>query len=200
MTDAYNYFARQSIGILHGHRAKNLRYYSMTVNERLKRYRETAGLSVRQVARALGFEGHSRYAYYESKRFTDQTIPVGLARELAKIFYPYVSTGDVLGLAGLDQHDRVAEMINLEQSVSRHGGQEVRLSVMLPSETALTRMFEGLLEACGRPDLADELAEKLAQHLPGALEVTPAGHFEESVSQRIVRAEPAQSPARSSRE
>lgn len=143
----------------------------MKVAEKLRQIRESLPtvLGPREAARRMGKpETPNAYSYYESKQFTRETLPLGKAREIAAIFSEFGGDPlEVLALAGLAGQDADAEskaiFDNRPQVVT------INMPVVLPSEADLTVMFEGLLDAAGRPDLADELAQQLAQRLPAAL-------------------------------
>ena len=52
------------------------------------------------------------------------------------------------------------------------------MPVRLPSVDALTDMFWGMIQAANMPDIADELAPRLAQSLPDGLSLALAGELE----------------------
>jgi hypothetical protein len=139
---------------------------------RLKRLREstTPKLSVRKMAEYLDMPASS-YAFYEDpKKFKKRYLPVELAKSLTEPLTGYgVDMWDVLALAGLEEAahppgDDVASTTPSEGTAL----QLVTMQVALPSEDALTRMFEGLLLPLDRNLTTGELARMLAQRLPTA--------------------------------
>jgi hypothetical protein len=72
------------------------------VARRLKQIRTHAGLSIRQVAEALGMEHGSSYQHYED-RFKKPLLPLDLILRLVPIFGPRgVDAADLFALAGVD--------------------------------------------------------------------------------------------------
>jgi hypothetical protein len=72
------------------------------VSRRLKQVRQHAGLSIRQVAEALGMEHGSSYQHYED-RFKKPLLPLELVLKLVPIFEPRgVDPADLFALAGVD--------------------------------------------------------------------------------------------------
>src|ERR1700687_1473111 len=72
------------------------------VARRLKQSRTRAGLSIRQVAEALGMEHGWSYQHYED-RFKKPLLPLDLILRLVPIFGPRgVDPADLFALAGLD--------------------------------------------------------------------------------------------------
>ncbi|HLJ21411.1 MAG TPA: S24 family peptidase [Stellaceae bacterium] len=72
------------------------------VARRLKQVRTRAGLSIRQVAEALGMEHGSSYQHYED-RFKKPLLPLDLILRLVPIFGPRgVEAADLFALAGVD--------------------------------------------------------------------------------------------------
>jgi phage repressor protein C with HTH and peptisase S24 domain len=73
-----------------------------SIGKSLKALRARAGMSVREVADALGRPA-STYASYEDK-FKKPYLPMELALELVRVWSPRgVARGDILALTGLDQ-------------------------------------------------------------------------------------------------
>lgn len=71
-----------------------------SISQQLKRLREQAGMSVRQLAKELDLSASS-YAYYESS-YKKPTLPMSLARQLAQILTPHgVKRDDIMALAGV---------------------------------------------------------------------------------------------------
>lgn len=176
MTHAYNNIAQESATHLHG-RCSNILQDSdvmESIGKRLKALRTRTKLSVRDVARYLEFEVHSRYSYYED-RFKGEALPLPLAKKLAGLFGQYgVEAEEVLALAGLSP-DEAKEQA---QRVSFEPERTVRLfmEVQLPNEASLTRMFDAMLWTAGHEDSSGELARTLAVLLPSALAGT-TGEF-----------------------
>ncbi|GEM_PF-610300 len=72
------------------------------VARRLKQVRTRAGLSIRQVAEALGMEHGSSYQHYED-RFKKPLLPLDLILRLVPIFGPRgVDAAELFALAGVD--------------------------------------------------------------------------------------------------
>jgi len=72
------------------------------VARRLKQIRMRAGLSIRQVAEALGMEYGSSYQHYED-RFKKALLPLDLIMRLVPIFGPRgIDPADLFALAGVD--------------------------------------------------------------------------------------------------
>src|SRR5579864_765032 len=71
------------------------------VSRRLKQVRQRAGLSIRQVAEALGMEHGSSYQHYED-RFKKPLLPLELVLKLVPIFAPAgIDAGELYALAGV---------------------------------------------------------------------------------------------------
>ncbi|MGE5202339.1 MAG: XRE family transcriptional regulator [Acidobacteriota bacterium] len=72
------------------------------VSRRLKQIRQRAGLSIRQVAEALGMEHGSSYQHYED-RFKKPLLPLDLILKLVPIFAPRgIEAAELFALAGVD--------------------------------------------------------------------------------------------------
>ena len=72
------------------------------VARRLKQIRSRSGLSIRQVAEALGMEHGSSYQHYED-RFKKPLLPLDLILRLVPIFGPRgVDSAELFALAGVD--------------------------------------------------------------------------------------------------
>ena len=72
------------------------------ISRRLKQLRQRAGLSIREVAHALGMEHGSSYQHYED-RFRKPLLPLDLAQRLAPIFGARgVDPAELFALAGVD--------------------------------------------------------------------------------------------------
>src|SRR5579864_6314820 len=71
-------------------------------SRKLKQLRQRAGLSIRQVAQALGMEYGSSYQHYED-RFKKPLLPLELVLKLVPIFAPAgIDAGELYALAGVD--------------------------------------------------------------------------------------------------
>ena len=72
------------------------------VSRQLKELRQRAGLSIREVAQALGMEHGSSYQHYED-RFKKPLLPLELVRRLVPLFEEGgVDPGDLYALAGVN--------------------------------------------------------------------------------------------------
>jgi len=176
MEQVYNKIEQDRATELYGRCANFPRNGEMdSISERLKALRVRSGLSVRDVARYLEFDVHSRYAYYETPRYKAEALPLPLARRLAGLFAQYdVPAEETLMLAGLGEGEAREEA----QAVSFEPARPVRLfmEVQLPNEASLTRMFDAMLDMAGHEDPSGELARTLALLLPNALAGT-TGEF-----------------------
>lgn len=73
-----------------------------SVSRKLKQLRQRAGLSIREVAHALGMENGSSYQHYED-RFRKPFLPLDFAQRLAPIFGAKgIEAGELFALAGVD--------------------------------------------------------------------------------------------------
>ncbi len=73
-----------------------------SVSRRLKALRQRAGLSIREVAHALGMEHGSSYQHYED-RFRKPLLPLEFAQRLVPIFGAKgIDAAEVYALAGVD--------------------------------------------------------------------------------------------------
>jgi transcriptional regulator with XRE-family HTH domain len=73
-----------------------------SVSRKLKQLRQRAGLSIREVAHALGMENGSSYQHYED-RFRKPFLPLDFAQRLAPIFGAKgVEASELFALAGVD--------------------------------------------------------------------------------------------------
>ncbi|MBD3762614.1 hypothetical protein [Rhizorhabdus sp.] len=148
---------------LHGARMEN-------AGTRLKAIREALPkkAGVREIARALGYDKSFKYGYYESAGFKKDVLPFDKAKEFAAVFRQYGGDpAEVLALAGLSGDDQVRESAALPDPAPQLI--YAMMPVAFPSEEALTRMFETILEKLAPPDLVDVLAQNLALRLPTAL-------------------------------
>jgi transcriptional regulator with XRE-family HTH domain len=72
------------------------------VSRRLKQLRQRSGLSIREVAQALGMEHGSSYQHYED-RFKKPLLPLDLIRKLVPIFEPAgIDSAELYALAGVN--------------------------------------------------------------------------------------------------
>jgi transcriptional regulator with XRE-family HTH domain len=121
-------------------------------NERLRQIREARYSTAVEAAEAIGTKVPT-YIQHENGIRGSGSIPRAAAERYAKFFR--VSLDWLLtGKGGLPLTEMPATLM---------------LPVTLPNANDLTAMFGGLLDAAGRPDLADELAPQLAQRFPAAL-------------------------------
>jgi hypothetical protein len=75
---------------------------SSSVSRKLKQLRQRAGLSIREVAHALGMENGSSYQHYED-RFRKPFLPLDLTQRLIPIFANKgVEAAELFALAGMD--------------------------------------------------------------------------------------------------
>lgn len=108
----------------------------------LKQLRERAGLSTQDVADALtALKGtkvsKSTYTHYESKKFKQPFLPVGMAKDLVAVFQPKgVPERDVLALAGIEVYTNAP-------AASQSQPASPKTTVAGQDKTALT--FEGAL-------------------------------------------------------
>ncbi len=124
----------------------------MIVGERVQQRMEELGLSQSELARRVGVAQPTIYQLiHRSKK--GSTHLHRIARELGTT--PAYLTGET------DDPDENAPPPPPAPVV-----QHVLMPVVLPSETALAQMFEGLLETVDRNAPLDELARELAQLLP----------------------------------
>ncbi len=93
---------------------------------KLKLLRQRAGLSIREVAHALGMEHGSSYQHYED-RYRKALLPLELMRKLAPIFAKGgVDAADLASLAGVDM--RSAATAESERNMLRIDELDVRAS------------------------------------------------------------------------
>lgn len=145
---------------------------------RLKRLRESASprLSIRRLAEHLGV-APSSYAFYEDpKKFKKAYLPVDFAKAVAgPLAANGVAAADVLALAGIEPvaaesyEEAAAPRSSADGRRLATDDQVIPMAVVLPSEAALARMFEGLLRPLDLAAPKDELARILAQRLPNGL-------------------------------
>lgn len=140
------------------------------VHEKLKALRQKTEMSVRMVASELGFETHSKYSYYESKRFKGP-LPLKLAKQLAAMWeYLGVEPYEVLELAGMQRDNAISEYA-ASQALNHQPFIELR--VFFPDTESLELMFVQMLTVMGKSELADKVVRGLALLLPTALKNTP---------------------------
>jgi transcriptional regulator with XRE-family HTH domain len=73
-----------------------------TVSRKLKQLRQRAGLSIREVAHALGMENGSSYQHYED-RFRKPFLPLDFTQRLVPIFGAKgIEPGELFALAGVE--------------------------------------------------------------------------------------------------
>jgi transcriptional regulator with XRE-family HTH domain len=137
------------------------------VSDRLKELRKSAipTLSIRKMAEELGI-GHSRYAYFEDpRRFKKAALPIEFTRQIADVLQRYnVDPAEVMKLAGLSDTEVEPEARNIEAGLPQ--AHYISLPILLPSEAALTDMFETMLALIPEGASRAEAAQILAQRLP----------------------------------
>lgn len=145
----------------------------ISASERLKKLRMAADppISIRRMADELGI-GFPRYAYFEdSKRFKKRELPIDLTRKIAGVLaLRGIDPAQVMQLAGLRDDEAEPEAQAIE--AGKPDVQYVTMSVVLPSEAALTDMFEGLLAFVPEGASRAEAARILAQRLPTGFAAT----------------------------
>lgn len=134
----------------------------------LKNLRKSAvpKLTVRGMAEALGMPLGS-YARYESLHdYKKPYLPIDLARKISSVLAEHgVDPAEAMSrLAGLNEAEADPEGRVIE--AARPLVQLVSLSVAMPSELALTDMFESLLALVPADATRAEAAKILAQRLP----------------------------------
>lgn len=145
------------------------------IGSELKTLREKSGMSVRAVAAELGYEAHSKYAYYESPRFKGP-LPLSLAKRLASLWeYSGVEPIKVLELSGLNREEAIAEH-SATVTLRRQG--TIKLEVLFPDEVSLGMIFQRIFIILGDAGLPPDLHEKLAYMLPIAIENIPSSKDE----------------------
>ncbi len=94
------------------------------ITRKLKQLRQRAGLSIREVAHALGMEHGSSYQHYED-RYRKPHLPLDFVRRLVPIFEKGgVSSAEVFSLAGVDAAQRPLgdeTMLHIEELDVRAG-------------------------------------------------------------------------------
>lgn len=136
------------------------------VGPKLKELRLTAKpkLSIRRIAEELEIPFAS-YAFYERPDgYKKPFLPLDFARRVAGILAGYgVDPADVMALAGLTESEAEPEAREIESQ--RPAAQFATLRVELPSEVALTDMFESLLAIVPPDATRTETAQILARRL-----------------------------------
>lgn len=114
------------------------------LNDKLKELRERAGLSIRDVGRALGSSGSS-YSHYEY-RYKEDHLPFRIAQQLARLYARHgIAPEDVMALAGdsgglsdpgshfSSQKPATAAaraLRNLDRPPASHGGNEIKIAIV----------------------------------------------------------------------
>lgn len=142
------------------------------------------------MAVALDLPPSTYQSYEDPKRYKKPYLPVDLVRSLV----PHLSSrgvpvAAVLALAGIEEGETV------ELPPTDNVGQVVQLGVVLPSEAALARMFEGLLLPLDLTVPVDELARTLARRLPIGLSQTAGALLPGATAPVPVRGEVPPPPA-----
>lgn len=169
-----------------------------TIAKKLKAIREALPdrPGVRQISRDMGSDKPNTYGYYESAQFKQDLLPLDKARLIAGIFARYGGAPEaVLALAGLSPD----EAVKAAPATPVATVQYVQMSVAMPSADALTEMMRGMIAAAGHPEIADELAPKLAQRLPARLSELQAAVLVRASAEASVPGEVARPPAKSRR-
>jgi len=105
------------------------------------------------------------YSAYESSRYKKPTLPLELTRKIASVLADYgVDPAEVMQLAGLSDTEAQPEAHAIE--AAKPDVQFVTMAVALPSEAALTEMFQSLLSVVPEGASRAETARILAQRLP----------------------------------
>lgn len=136
------------------------------VGPKLKSLRLQAkpAITIRRMAEELDI-GYSRYAYFEDeKRYKKASLPIDLTRAVADVLGRRgVDPAEVMKLAGLTDSEAEPEAREIESQ--RPAIQFATLRVELPSEVALTDMFESLLAIVPPDATRTETAQILARRL-----------------------------------
>jgi len=99
-----------------------------SVSRKLKQLRQRAGLSIREVAHALGMENGSSYQHYED-RFRKPFLPLDFTQRLVPIFGAKgIEAGEVFALAGVDGAGRGLGVKNAPPGMLRIDELDVRAS------------------------------------------------------------------------
>lgn len=134
---------------------------------RLKELRLTARprLSLRGAAEKLGM-GHSSYGFYENPNYYKKAfLPVDLARKIAAVFAEHgIDPAEVMKLTGLTDTEVEPDVRSIE--AAQPSVHYFTTQVALPSEAALTAMFDTLLALIPEDATRGEAAQILAQRLP----------------------------------
>lgn len=133
----------------------------------LKNLRKSAvpRLTVRAMADAMGMPLGS-YARYESvSDYKKRFLPLEFTRKAAAVLTGYgVDPAEVMKLAGLSDQEAEPEAKVIEEALP--AAQYVSVSMLFPSEVALTDMFESLLSIVPQDATPREAAQILARLLP----------------------------------
>lgn len=134
---------------------------------KLKNLRKSAvpRLTVRAMAEAMGMPLGS-YARYESvSDYKKIFLPLEFTRKAAAVLSGYsVDPAEVMKLAGLSDEEAEPEAKVIEQNLP--AAQYVSVSMLFPSEVALTDMLESLLSIVPPDASRREAAQILARLLP----------------------------------
>ena len=138
-----------------------------SVGPKLKELRLQAQppLSIRKMADILGIP-HASYNFYEREQaYKKPFLPIEFTRKVAAILAEHgVDPAEVMKLAGLSESEAEPEVSAID--AARPTVQFISLPVMLPSEAALTDMFETMLALVPETATRAEAAQILAQRLP----------------------------------
>lgn len=172
----------------------------VAVGPKLKelRGRTKPRVSSRRAADLLGI-GHSRYAFYENPNtYKKPYLPLDLARQIASAFADYgIEPAEVMALAGLTDSEVEPEAREIE--AQRPIAQFAVMTVALPSEAALTDMFESLLSLIPPDATRAEAAQILARRLPSGFAACGPLSLDQLTAPMPAASATAQSPARDHR-
>jgi len=158
----------------------------MTLGSRIEERRKSLGISQAELARRVGVRQSTMNSLINGDSRSSRSI-VQIAHELQTT--PAYLTGVT------DDPDAGAPAPPSAPTL-----QHVMLPVALPSENALARMFEGLLELVDQSAPPAELARELAQLLPTGLSQLKGRLIEREMLPRRLRSEPLQTVASEDRE
>lgn len=131
-----------------------------SINAKLKKLREDAGMSQPDVARALNVANTTYASKEDPKKFKGPLLPMVFAQKLAAAYASRgIDPARVLALAGISEP---------VVSVPNDGERFVYLPVALPSVERLQAAFEHFLSSTETLDRA-KLPKLLAEYLPNVL-------------------------------
>ncbi|MEK7454055.1 MAG: helix-turn-helix transcriptional regulator [Pseudomonadota bacterium] len=162
------------------------------------RLRAKPKLSIRKIADALEIP-HASYQFYEREDgYKKSLLPLDFARRVATVLAKYgVDPADVMALAGLTESEAKPEAREIE--ALRPTAQFAVMTVALPSEAALTDMFESLLSLIPPEATRAEAAQILARRLPSGFAACGPLSLDQLTAPMPAASATAQSPARDHR-